>query len=106
MHGARTLKPLYVGDHVRVKTYKEKYWEEAGIITSADYANRTYSAETQSGNIRRNRRHLLHINDEMPNSLVPASNQLHFASDFHYSSVIEPEAENRNTSNSDELLST
>jgi hypothetical protein len=108
MHGARTLKPLYVGDRVRMKTDKEKSWEEAGIITSADYANRSYSVETQSGNLRRNRRHLLDVNDEMPNSSVPASNQPHFASDFHYSSVIEPEAENPIpiTSNSVEMLRT
>ncbi|XP_048771969.1 uncharacterized protein K02A2.6-like [Ostrea edulis] len=85
MHGARTLKPLYVGDRVRVKTDKEKSWDEAGIVTSADYANRSYFVKTLSGDLRRNRKHLLHVNDEMQDSSVP--------SDFQCSSAMEPEPE-------------
>lgn len=99
MHGARTLKPLYVGDRVRVKTDKEKSWDEAGIVTSADYANRSYFVKTLSGDLRRNRKHLLHVNDEMQDSSVP--------SDFQCSSAMEPEPEiPMGNQNSEESLCT
>ncbi|XP_056014988.1 uncharacterized protein K02A2.6-like [Ostrea edulis] len=99
MHGARILKPLYVGDRVRVKTDKEKSWDEAGIVTSADYANRSYFVKTLSGDLRRNRKHLLHVNDEMQDSSVP--------SDFQCSSAMEPEPEiPMGNQNSEESLCT
>ncbi|KAK3101707.1 hypothetical protein FSP39_005714 [Pinctada imbricata] len=68
-HGARNLTSLSVGDKVRLKTDKEKHWNDKGVVVSADYRNRSYEIQTNHGIFRRNRRHILHTGDEPWESL-------------------------------------
>ena len=35
-HGVKTLHPVSVGDNVRIKTDKEKYWTQSGTVKVAD----------------------------------------------------------------------
>lgn len=69
--GARKLHPLGPGDHVRIRTDKEKLWGDSGTITSANYETRSYMVETDHGLLRRNRRHLQHTG--YPNVNEPQS---------------------------------
>lgn len=67
------------GDHVGIRTDKEKLWDDSGIVTSANHETRSYMVETDQsymvetdhGLLRRNRRHLQHT--EYPNVNEPQS---------------------------------
>lgn len=58
--GARKLHPLGPGNHMRIRTDKEKLWGDSGTVTSANHETRSYMVETDHGFLRRNRRHLQH----------------------------------------------
>ena len=62
----RKLHPLGVGDRVRIKTDKEKYWSDSSVVKSADYNARSYIVQTPHGLLRRNRRHIQHTGDDRP----------------------------------------
>ena len=62
--GVRTLSLLGVGDYVRLKTDKEKYWKEPGEVVSADYNARSYHVRTKQGIFVRNRRHIQRTGEE------------------------------------------
>ncbi|KAK3085333.1 hypothetical protein FSP39_001659 [Pinctada imbricata] len=68
-HGVQSLPPLIIGDRVRLKTDKEKNWHESGVVTSANYHNRSYEVKTQRGTFRRNRRHIQFVGGEVQESL-------------------------------------
>jgi transposase InsO family protein len=57
-HGARLLKPLPPGQSVLIRLDTDKDWCKTGTVIQADPENRTYLVQTQTGTVRRNRRHL------------------------------------------------
>ena len=65
-NGVRKLHPLGVGDRVRIKTDKEKYWSDSGVVKSADYNARSYIVQTPRGLLRRNRIHIQHTGYDRP----------------------------------------
>jgi transposase InsO family protein len=67
-HAAQTLPPVRVGDNVRIKTDKEKYWTQSGTVKAADYNARSYIVATPRGDFRRNRRHIQHTGYDEPTS--------------------------------------
>ena len=57
-HGARPLSPLRKGDRVRIKLDDQKTWSAPVSVTGVHNTPRSYMVETDSGTLRRNRRHL------------------------------------------------
>ena len=49
---------------MRVKTDHEKFWSTTGIITTDDHWNWRCSIQIGSRIIRRNKRHIRHVDDE------------------------------------------
>ena len=54
----RPLTEMEEGNHVRMKTDREKSWSATGTVRECDYDNRSYVVETPKGVYRRTRRHL------------------------------------------------
>jgi hypothetical protein len=59
----RPLTEMEEGNHVRMKTDREKSWSATRTVRECDYDNRSYVVETPKGVYRRNRRHLQLFSD-------------------------------------------
>ena len=57
-HGVKPLQPLKPGNSVRVKLDDQKLWSKRGVISEQLPEPRSYIVHTNSGDYRRNRRHL------------------------------------------------
>lgn len=57
-HSASALPLLSPGNQVRIKTDKQKAWNQSGTVTSSDADRRSYLVSTPEGDYVRNRRHL------------------------------------------------
>ena len=64
-HGARSLPALELGQPVLTKLDTDKAWTKSGVVIKRDAENRTYLIETSQGQMRRNRQHLLPV-QELP----------------------------------------
>ena len=65
-NGARDLPVLNPGDQVRIKTDQEKMWNTTGTVIRNDSTPRSYAVETDQGILRRNRRHLQLVPQQVP----------------------------------------
>ena len=73
-HGARELPSLYPGDHVLIKTAKDRQWSQPAEITNSLQDNRSYLVEKPGeGVFRRNRTDLqkVEIREETPSKPNP-----------------------------------
>lgn len=84
-HGARPLPPLRPGDTIITKLDQEKTWTTPVVVSKECVTPRSYLLQTQHGAVlRRNRRHLRHHLDNLPQ---PAATALHPPAE---SSLVEP----------------
>ena len=56
-----SLPTLTKGDQVRIKTEKNDAYGEPAVVVGTAKTPRSYDVQTETGILRRNRRHLLHI---------------------------------------------
>ena len=67
-YSLQSLPTLKTGHQVRIKTEKNDAWGEPAVIVGTAKTPRSYDVQTETGILRRNRRHLLHIQrDEREN---------------------------------------
>lgn len=57
-HNTSSLPLLGPGDPVRLKTDKQKTWNQMGTVADADHDRRSYLVSTPEGEYVRNRKHL------------------------------------------------
>ena len=60
-HSSRPLAVLKKGDQVRIKTGKDDEWGRPAVVIGTANTPRSYNVQTETGVVRRNRRHLLHV---------------------------------------------
>ena len=60
-YSPRSLPTLKKGDQVRIKNEKDDAWGEPAVVVGTAKTTRSYDAQTETGILRRNRRHFLHI---------------------------------------------
>ena len=66
---AKSLKPLDVGQHIRIQNQKDKTWKPA--IVTENHGHRSYSVKTPDGAVyRRNRRQLMQVKGQNTESLI------------------------------------
>lgn len=60
-HSSRPLPVLKKGDQVRIKTEIDDKWSPPAVVVGIAKSPRSYNVQTETGVVRRNRRHLLRI---------------------------------------------
>ena len=73
-YSSRSLPVLKKGDQVRIKTEKDDVWGKPAVVVGTTNTPRSYDVQTETGVLRRNRRHLLRIpRDEREKREIPRS---------------------------------